>query len=109
VCEDVRLPSLILASAERGVIDRLPGGVLDAERLFKLADGLGSGKSGGSFSMTATAGYSVASETPLRDLHAPCVMSVVTLEGAQQRLVAVMLASMRLPGTGGSAPPSANA
>jgi hypothetical protein len=42
--EHVRLPSLVLILAEVRVGDRLPVGVLDAERLFQLSDQQGAGK-----------------------------------------------------------------
>ena len=47
VREDVRLPGLALVLAEIRVGDRLPVGVLDAERLLKFADGPGSREAAG--------------------------------------------------------------
>ena len=44
VREHVRLPGLARVVADVGVGERLPGGVLDAERLLKLADGPGCGE-----------------------------------------------------------------
>ena len=43
-CEHLRLPGLILVPAEVDVGGGLPGGVLDAERLLKLADRPGRGE-----------------------------------------------------------------
>ena len=45
--EHAGLPSLVLVSPEVRVGDGLPVGILDAERLLKLADGPGRGEAAG--------------------------------------------------------------
>ena len=49
VREHVRLTGLVLVLAEVSVGDRLPGGVLYAERLLKLSDRPGRGEAAGRY------------------------------------------------------------